>query len=85
VPVTLPDSRVIRRAIGVVVLLLGIGLFVWAAWLYHLASVADTTDETAGFYVGVGSVVLALGFVTAFIGVHYVRRGRRQDESLGAE
>jgi hypothetical protein len=75
--VTLPDSRA-NTAIGVVVVALSVGLFVWAGWLYHLASVADTTDETAGFYVAVGSLVLALGFVTVYLGAHYVRRGRRE-------
>jgi uncharacterized membrane protein len=74
--VTSPDVRAIRTAIGVFAVVLGIGLLVWAGWLYHLATVADTTDETPAFYLVVGSLVLDIGLVALFIGVRYFRRGR---------
>jgi hypothetical protein len=71
-------SSTIWQVLGVVVGLIGVALVGWSAWLYHFAAAADTTDETSGFWIVVGSFVLVLAGVTLFLALHSFRRGRQR-------
>lgn len=65
--------------LGVLFCALGVVLLGWSGWIYHLASVADTTDESARFWIGMGSLVLAVGCVSIYCGARTLRRGGRSD------
>ena len=66
-----------RQILGIALGLLGIVLVAWSAWLYHFAADADGTDETSGFWLAAGSLVLVLACGTLVLALRYFRRGQR--------
>jgi len=69
-------SRRGANVIAALVFALSLGLVAWSAWIYHFAVVADTTDESARFWIGLGSLLLAVGCVGLYFGARALRQRR---------
>ena len=67
------DRQGAKRLLAFPFAVVAVGLVGWSAWLYHYAPEAHTTDETAGFWIAMGSVTLLGGLLSLRIAVRLLR------------
>jgi hypothetical protein len=69
--------RGIKRLGSLLFGVIAVALVGWSGWLYHFAPEANATDETAGFWIAIGTLALVGALLSLRIAVRLLRGGPR--------